>query len=566
MLFFPPDPIAQLIKVAVGVGKSREAREQIKQILSSLPPGTCLVITTPTHNLNDEHLERLVALLKDVGADVAVYRGRNAWDPARPGKKMCDFASEAADLSAAGGEPEQLCSREIKDNLVCCKFYGLCGYRKQFDFTPQVWITPHALLTKKRPTCIPEVAALIVDEDPLSTFLEGFDKNHPVRVSMDESRQVRQVPVKQGGKNIDIEKTAYLESARAALCRALSGVEGIITTKSLIDAGLTAKIATDTHRAIWKTKKRVTVSPDMPTEERKKLIKEAEIHNQPIQRLSRFLKLIGETLYNERDLLPGCRVERGIKVKNGPQYDAVRLRWRESLHNDWKAPTMILSATAKPELLKYIWPKLELVADENPVFKHTKVRQILWSAAQNKLKNQNHIHNLKRYIETRAFEYRGQGAEIEGRKVDVLVVTQKGAEKSLNALTLSENVDTAHYNAVQGIDRWGGVACIIIIGRTMPPPEEVELMAEVLTGAVVDRHGAEFPGGWYPRKITGIRQKGAGENGHPTQTEYHPDEITEALRWSICEAELIQAIGRARAVNRSADNPLQIDFIGTLDI
>jgi hypothetical protein len=44
-------------------------------------------------------------------------------------------------------------------------------------------------------------------------------------------------------------------------------------------------------------------------------------------------------------------------------------------------------------------------------------------------------------------------------------------------------------------------------------------------------------------------------------TPQHPDERAEAVRWQICEAELIQAIGRGRAVNRTADNPLQIDIL-----
>ena len=40
----------------------------------------------------------------------------------------------------------------------------------------------------------------------------------------------------------------------------------------------------------------------------------------------------------------------------------------------------------------------------------------------------------------------------------------------------------------------------------------------------------------------------------------HPDEFTEYIRWLICEGELLQGLGRMRAVNRDADTPVDIDI------
>ncbi|MBW6496631.1 MAG: hypothetical protein K0B16_19155, partial [Burkholderiaceae bacterium] len=47
----------------------------------------------------------------------------------------------------------------------------------------------------------------------------------------------------------------------------------------------------------------------------------------------------------------------------------------------------------------------------------------------------------------------------------------------------------------------------------------------------------------------------------PLAAEAHADPIAEAVRWSICEGELIQAMGRGRGVNRSADTVLEIDLL-----
>ncbi len=120
---------------------------------------------------------------------------------------------------------------------------------------------------------------------------------------------------------------------------------------------------------------------------------------------------------------------------------------------------------------------------------------------------------------------------------------------------------SAHFNDITGENAYSDVALLIVIGRTEPSPRTVERSARALFGADV----AEIP---------------ADENGevrYPTRRARHPharrhraarsratsipDPRVEAVRWAICEAELIQAIGRGRGVNRTAGNPLQIDIL-----
>jgi hypothetical protein len=43
--------------------------------------------------------------------------------------------------------------------------------------------------------------------------------------------------------------------------------------------------------------------------------------------------------------------------------------------------------------------------------------------------------------------------------------------------------------------------------------------------------------------------------------DQHIDPIAEQVRYQICEAELVQAIGRGRGVNRTAETPLQVDIL-----
>ncbi|MFZ2076655.1 MAG: hypothetical protein WAV38_08405 [Xanthobacteraceae bacterium] len=46
-----------------------------------------------------------------------------------------------------------------------------------------------------------------------------------------------------------------------------------------------------------------------------------------------------------------------------------------------------------------------------------------------------------------------------------------------------------------------------------------------------------------------------------TNGDLHPDAFAESVRWLVHEGEQIQAIGRSRAVNRTAESPLDIDLV-----
>ena len=79
-----------------------------------------------------------------------------------------------------------------------------------------------------------------------------------------------------------------------------------------------------------------------------------------------------------------------------------------------------------------------------------------------------------------------------------------------------------------------------------------------LTGRV-PAPNPEDAGWWY--RLADQRIRLADGRTAPLSTEFHVDPIAEAVRWSICEGELIQAVGRGRGVNRTADTVLEIDLL-----
>jgi putative DNA primase/helicase len=281
---------------------------------------------------------------------------------------------------------------------------------------------------------------------------------------------------------------------------------------------------------------------------------------------ARLLGMIADAYNAGSDTVPGLTVETA-RTPDGDGYRVARMKWRRRLHGDWNVPTMVMSATLQPQLLRHVWPQLARVTTAEAAMPHVRIRQITDSAnAKSSLLDREggargRIKRLAYYVEARAFELGGR----------LLVVAQKAVVEALTPHLPKhiKAIETAHFNALSGLDGWGDVRCIIIIGRTQPAPSAIEAMAEVLTGRPPEIIEG---GGWYEKSTAALNMNGTGEGPAIFSqkgdggaiiggTDRHPDPTAEALRWRICEAELIQSIGRGRGVNRTAETPLQIDLL-----
>jgi putative DNA primase/helicase len=102
-----------------------------------------------------------------------------------------------------------------------------------------------------------------------------------------------------------------------------------------------------------------------------------------------------------------------------------------------------------------------------------------------------------------------------------------------------------NFGAIRGRDEARDVRRLIVISRPLPGPAIVELMAETIYACRVQRMPA---GEWYEKSRVGRLM--ADGTGRLALAYHHPDPQVEAVRFAICEAELIQAIGRGRGVRR----------------
>ena len=127
---------------------------------------------------------------------------------------------------------------------------------------------------------------------------------------------------------------------------------------------------------------------------------------------------------------------------------------------------------------------------------------------------------------------------------------------------LPPNIKIAHFGAIEGLDEFKRVRLLISIGRAIPGPQDAEELAALLSGRWRDvtlTHYSVSGGAWFERQFGGVTMADGSCLG--VEQDYHPDELVEAIRWQQHEAKVIQAVGRARAVNCEAGNPLSIDIV-----
>jgi hypothetical protein len=145
-------------------------------------------------------------------------------------------------------------------------------------------------------------------------------------------------------------------------------------------------------------------------------------------------------------------------------------------------------------------------------------------------------------------------------KVPTLVICQLEVERWLKAQGLPPGISIVHFNDFTGLDEHKDAGHIIMLGRTAPNPRAVEAMVGAMTG----REPIKVPKGerWYGEQGRVRRRIAlAGGGSVSVRGDQHPDPLCEMVRWQVCEAGVIQGIGRGRGVHRIASNPLVVTIL-----
>ena len=467
---------------------------------------------------------------------------------------------------------EQSCCKVKRGGeLHLCAHFHDCGYQRQKSEAQaaDIIVCAHDSLFHMKPDAIGTVGLLVIDEAFWQSGLRGLDGK--ATLTQDGLEPGRSSLVCYNGKGkIDIKATADLVAARERLCKALQITEPGPLRVGLLEAvGLTPE---DCRNAATLERRRMRdagLRPGMsPAERRKRMeavLPPASEPWAPPGRCATLWLILAEALEAGHD---AAGAELGHERTENGSIRALKLRWRSRMRAGWaaEAPILHLDATLRPELVQTYLPRIGIDAPVAASQPHLRVRQVTGSPTSARALTPGSnaperdgkgaatkLRDLRAWIALRARQ-----CHRPGQTIDLLVIGQKAAIDALRAAGLPPRVEAVHFNALSGLDRWGGIGGMIILGRTLPAPHTVERLSEALTGRVPEPNPGDA-GWWYPMVERRIRL--AGDRTAPLAMEAHADPIAEAVRWSICEGELIQAMGRGRGVNRTADTVLEIDLL-----
>ena len=559
------------LPVDVGLGKTSSARASIADLIASGGLGMRKVVyAVPRHDLGAEQVMAFSAL----GLRAMLWKGRTAPDPApgKPEQLMCLDPEATFDALEVEHPVEQSCCKVKRGGKVhLCPQFHACGYQRQKAQAQaaQVVVCAHDSLFHMKPEAIGTVGLLVIDEAFWQSGLRGLDGK--ATLTQDGLEPGRTSLACYGAKGkVDLAATADLVAARNRLFKALQVCDPGPLRHGLLEAvGLTPE---DCRHAAALERRRMRdagLLPGMsPNERRKRIEKVLPPPGEPWAppgRCATLWLILADALENGHDAAGAELVHE--RTDDG-SVRALKLRWRSRLRAGWaaEAPILHLDATLRPELVQTYLPRMGIGDQVSARQPHVRVRQVTGSPTsaraltpapdapeRDRKAAANRLRDLAAWIALRARQCHRPAA-----RVDLLVVGQKAAIDALRDAGLPPRVEAVHFNALSGLDRWGDVGGMIVMGRTLPAPRTVELIAMALTGRV-PAPNPEDAGWWYPLADQRIRL--ADGRTAPLSTAFHVDPIAEAARWSICEGELIQAVGRGRGVNRTADNVLEIDLL-----
>jgi hypothetical protein len=507
-------------------------------------------IIGPHHKLTAELEARVTETAREKGrrANVLRWLGRLQPDPKQPGKKMCH---RPADVEVVEGFGLPV------DATLCagCPLADACGYMRQLEAAPfaDVVVGTHAALTQM-PAALPDPAVCFVDEAGWSSMLPA---DSTVALGALRKRPGDKLPAEVRAARVELANVLEAEAdggIRADVLHALS--------KSLEAKGLApADLAKREFAAADNLTKAVTGLSGAELE----VALQEQLGDAAALKAARRMGSLWLAVGAAADLPPGARSGRLAVITTDRDNDVreIRVRWKAGLAKRWvDVPIMFLDATADHAVLEAVFENVTPSPRYVAFNEHVKIRQVVDRSLSHSAiapPTDDELKDAKpRQIEAAATARRNARKVLAALIADalrryngapVLAIAPLATERIWREGPLPSWLSVTHHGATVGLDAYGNVRALYDCGRTLPRAEAVERLAGAITGAEPALKGY---------KRTQAEIVGADGSAVVVDAWTHPDPLCEALRWQLCEAALVQNVGRGRGLHRTADRPLDI--------
>jgi putative DNA primase/helicase len=387
----------------------------------------------------------------------------------------------------------------------------------------------------------------VIEEGFATLGLKGFTVR-PVLVTEAELGAVPEVD----RVSLEADLRAQLMPVRQRLIAALRDhPEGGLTRERLIKAGLTGEEVVSARRLEWATKIEVNLA-GLSWPSAKKAVNKAAKRNRLIPRFTALWHTAEDLLAEDGVAASGRAIVGDVEIDE-TTVRAVRLFGAEDVAVGWRrTPILHIDATVDMTLLRCRVPHAELVGEIEASAPHMEVVQYPDRAfGKLALRNRRFLFEVWDWCVAYACRAGGGWGVVVPKEAEMTIL----AEREVPGF-----IQLHHFGALRGLNELRAVRGLIVVGRPMATPGEVERIAGALSGRSVEGVGAD----WYPAAIEQLRARDGGIVS--VEADRHPDPLAEAVRFSIAESELLQAVGRCRGLNRSADDPVEVVLLTNVPV
>jgi hypothetical protein len=502
-------PGVTLIEATLGLGKTQATIAELGALLKDARAqgiaDPAAVVAVPMHRLGRQVLEDIRAAAP--GLAVVQLYGAEALDPEDPTQTVCKRLDEYRENAALLLDRESFCN--------ACPFAGSCLHITSAAVKASIYVASHERLKAgKAPVKAGQtLVATVVDESPLNALINASSWAVPVAALMAAPSKIRsKAPMTQR-----MLAEADLRVFRTRLQALVVGHgPGHLRLDVLQSQGWTAGDAKAAEGLEWKRKIKDETDPDL-------------MGNKTLRTAAGVFAEI------QRSIEDGIEVNARLQIREGENGPECLLSGLTPIGAAYRtAPVLMLDATAEAEVVTLLAGEVThhaiIRARENVVIEQDPTMSGAKSHFFAKGLPTGNVARVRRFVAQEALT----------AKTGVI-----GNKDTIAAMGLPVGVKTGHFNALRGMNDFADIETLVIVGRTLPSPEALARMVAAIWGTPCA--GTIRTDGRAWRRVT----TPGGVMEAETKAATHDDPRAAVLLSLIRDAEVTQAIGRLRAVNRA---------------